>query len=367
MTIDERLREAARDTHRAARAVATDRIPWKARRRPRSVVAIAVCLVVAAIAAPLLLRGGSGAGPSVILDGDSFDTSRVPAEIVDYWSKEGTLESVAGEPGWLCPVRPSVGFTSEVDPSAIPPEISVVLAGATPIETFLQDDGPLCSQPPSLVLLGFADDSRTEATAGMTVWPSLTRFEDTCPLGVCESGDNGRGDSVEDVSINGEGATLYTSGESFKVWWVDRNGVPLYAAGSGISVSELLVLAESFEVDTATHIVEVTLDGAEGLEVVEQGASLGVWLPGHSRTDVYDIEGVSVTVRSRFDRDLTPLTRYSGGVSALRLVDVNESSAVWIPEGGNLLEVQQPGGVLVGIQGAADFDQAIALAEDLRP
>lgn len=368
MTVEERLREAARDAHRAAREVATHRTPKRTSRRPSVSVAVAAFLVVVAIAAPLvLLRGTPGAGPSVMLSGDSFDTSEVDGAVVDYWSKEGTLESVASEPGWLCPVRPSVGYTSEVDPSAIPSELSVELTGATPVDSLFHDDGPLCSQPPSLVMLELANDARTEATAGIAVWPSLARFEDTCPLGDCDSGDGEEGASVEDVSINDKAATLSTNRDSFQLWWVDQNGVPLYGEGSGISRAELLELAESFEADVTTHTVEVTADGVEGLEVVEQGPSVGVWLPGYSRTDIYDVDADSITVRSRFDRGVTPLTRYTGGVSDLRLADVNESAAVWIPEGGNLLEFQLPGDVVVDIQGAADFDQAVALAEDLEP
>lgn len=368
MTIDERLREAARDAHRAAREAATDRIPRRTKRRPGFSVTVAAFVAVLAIAAPLILLGGNpGAGPSGALSGDSFDASGVPGELADYWSKEGTLESVSSESGWLCPIRPSIGYTSDVEPSAIPSELSVTLTGATTVDSFFHDDGPACSQPPSLILLDYADDTRTEATTGMAVWPSLARFEDTCPLGDCDSGDNEEGASVDQVFINDKAATLSINRDSFQLWWIDGNGVPLYAAGSGLSRNEVLDLAETFETNVTTHTVEVTGDGTDGLEVVEQGPSRGVWLPGYSRTDTYDIDGVSITVRSRFDRGLTPLARYSGAVSVLRLADVNGSAAVWIPEGGNHLELQLPGDVAVDIQGAANFDQAVALAEDLRP
>lgn len=368
MSVEERLREAALDAQRAAREVAGEAIPRRYRGSQRFAMAAAAFLVLIAIAAPLvLLRGAPGSGPSVILSGDSFDTSEVPNEVVDYWSKEGTLESVGTEPGWLCPVRPTVGYTSEVDPSAIPRELSVALAGSTPVESFFHDDGPLCSQPPSLVMLEFADDTRTEATAGLAVWPSLARFEDTCPLGDCDSGDNEEGVSVDDVSINDKEATLSVNRDSFQLWWIDPNGVPLYAEGSGISRADILVLAESFEADATMHTVHATVDGAEELEVVEQGPSLGVWLPGYSQTHIYEIDGVTISVRSRFEAGLTPLVRYTGGVSVLRLVDVDGSSAVWIPEGGNLLEVERPGDIVVDIQGAANLDEAMALAKDLQP
>lgn len=367
MSIEQRLREAALDAHRAAREVASERILWKTKARPRFAIAVAAFLVVIAIAAPLvLLRGAPGSGPSVILSGESFDTSEIPNEVVDYWSKEGTLESVGAESGWLCPVRPTVGYTSEVDPSAIPGELSMALAGSTPVESFFHDDGPLCSQPPSLVMLEFSDDTRTEATAGLTVWPSLARFEDTCPLGDCGAGDNEEGVFVDEVSINDDGATLSVNRDSFQLWWVDPNGVPLYAKGSGIPRAELLALAESFEADATTHTVQTTLDGTDGLEIVEQGPSIGVWLQGYSKTDIYEIDGLTISVRSRFDRGLTPLTRYSGGVAVLQLTEVNDSAAVWIPEGGNHLEFEL-GDVIVDIQGAANLDQAIALAEDLQP
>ncbi len=369
MNVDERLREAARDAHRAAREVATDRLPHRMTRRPSfSVAAAAFVVVVIAIAAPLvLLSGAPGAGPSVILSGDSFDTSEVPNDVVDYWSKEGTLESVGTEPGWLCPVRPNVGYTSEVEPSAIPPELTMGLPGSTPVESFFHDDGPLCSQPPSLVMFEFADDTDTEAIAGLTVWPSLSRFEDTCPLGDCGAVDTEEGGSVEEVSINGKEATLSVNGDSFQLWWVDPNGVPLYANGSGILRAELLALAESFEADVTTHTVTTAVDETSGLEIVQQGPSLGVWLPGYSQTDTYEIDGLTISVRSRFDRGLTPLARYSGGVDVLQLTDINDSAAIWIPEGGNLLEFESPGGVIVDVQGAANLEQGIAIAEVLQP
>lgn len=364
MTVDERLREAARDAHRAAAALPDRRVSKSRRAKP--LVTVAAFVLVLAVAVPvLLLQGGEEAGPSAATPGDrNVDTSEIPQEVLDYWSLEGNLESVSDEPGWLCPPKISVGYTAIVDASAIPAALNYELPGQSPTDTYLRDDGPTCNQPAGLVMLAFAGGSQTDATAGMAVWPSTTRFEDTCPPSSCGVGDE-EGASLEGLTINDQPATLHTHNESFRLWWVNEGGVPLYGEASGISRAELLAAAESIEANPATHIVEMNGDIPAEMQVVEQEESLGVWEPGYWRMDVYDIDGASVAVQAQYDSGQTPYSRFASAVSFLDLTDVSGSPAVWIPEGGNFLIFEGSDGVVVHVEGAATIEQANAVAEDL--
>ena len=239
------------------------------------------------------------------------------------------------------------------------------LPGQSPVDTYLRDDGPTCNQPPALVMLAFAGESQTDATAGMAVWPSTTRFEDTCPPGSCGVGDD-QGTTLEDLTVNDQPATLYTHNESFRLWWVVKGGVPLYGEASGISRAELLAAAESIEANPTRHIVEIGGDIPGQMQVVEQQESLGVWEPGYWRMDVYEIDGTSVAVQARYDSSQTPHTRYTAGVAFLDLAEVNESPAAWIPEGGNFLIFQMSDNVIVHVEGSPTLEQAVRVAEDLR-
>ncbi len=365
MTVDDRLREAARDAHRAANELPNRQM--RPSRVPRPLVALAVFALVLVVAVPVvMLQGGAGAGPSASTPDDrSLDTSEIPNEALDYWSMEGTLESIADETGWLCPPKISVGYTAVVEESVIPADLNHELPGQTPHETYLRDDGPTCNQPPALVMLAFTDQSQTAATAGMTVWPSTTRFEDTCPPGSCGVGDD-EGTSLENLSINDQPATLHTHNESFQLWWVDEGGAPLYSEASGISRAELLAAAESMDADPTSHIVDITDEIPGDMQIVEQKESLGVWEPGYWRMDVYDIDGTSVAVEAKYDSGQTPYSRYASAVSFLDLAEVNGSPAAWIPEGGNFLIFEGPNGVVVRIEGAATTEQAIVIAEAVR-
>jgi hypothetical protein len=364
MNVDERLREAARDAHRASKQLQERRVSKS--RVPRPMIAVVAFALVLVVAVPVvILQGGAGAGPSAGTPKDrNVDASEIPREILDYWSKEGNLESIAGEPGWLCPPKPSVGYTAVVDTSGMPADLNYELPGQSPVDTYLRDDGPTCNQPPALVMLAFTDQSQATATAGMTVWPSTTRFEDTCPPGSCSVGDD-EGTSLENLTINDEPAKLKTHNETFQLWWVDKGGVPLYSEASGISRTELLDAAESINADPASHTVDVTGEISGDMQIVEQQVSLGVWEPGYWRMDVYDIDGTSVAVEAKYDSGQTPYSRYASAVSFLDIVEVDGSPAVWIPEGGNLLIFEGPNGVLIHVEGAPTAEQAVEIAKAL--
>lgn len=362
MNVDERLREAARDAHRAAKQQPDRRVSTSG--IPRPLIAVAVFALVLVVAVPVVvLQGGGSAGPSAGTPNDrNVDTSEIPREVLVYWSMEGNLESIADEPGWLCPPKPSVGYTAVVEASTIPSDLNYELPGQSPVETYLRDDGPTCNQPPALVMLAFIDDSQTDAAAGMVVWPTTTRFENTCPPASCGVDEDA---TVDSLSINDQPATLKTRGESLQLWWLDAGGVPLYSEASGISRAELLDAAESINADAASHIVDMTGELPGDMQIMEQQESLGVWEPGYWRMDVYDIDGTSVAVEAKYDSGQTPYSRYASAVSFLDLAEVNDSPAVWIPEGGNFLILEGPNGVLIHIEDAPTNEQAIEIAEAL--
>ena len=225
MTLDEKLREASRDVHHAAKQI-SDR-PLPDRSQPRSVlVAVSAAAFVLVIAVPVVLIRGPGdngllstiasqeptATPATTgTAGETADTSPVPDEVRAYWALDGTLESIGDEPEWLCPAKLNVGFSSIVTASDVPAELSVELAGQAPVESYFRDEGPACNQPPGIVMLAFTDQTGSAATAGMTVYPSVTRFEDTCPPGSCSVAggpEEGSADPspLDDLTINGQPA-----------------------------------------------------------------------------------------------------------------------------------------------------------------
>jgi len=387
MTLDERLREASRDVHQAAKQI-SDR-PLPDRSQPRSIlVAVSAAAFVLVIAVPVVLIRGPGdngllstiasqeptATPATTgTAGETADTSPVPDEVRAYWAREGTLESVGDEPGWLCPAKLNVGFSSIVTASDVPAELSVELAGQAPVESYFRDEGPACNQPPGIVMLAFTDQTGSAATAGMTVYPSVTRFEDTCPPGSCSVAggpEEGSADPspLDDLTINGQPAKIFTHAGSVQLWWVDPNGVPLYAQASGLTRGQMLILAESTTADPATHIVKVGAELPAGLQTIEQEPSVGVWEFGLSRTDVYDIEGTegtSIAISTRYNSGETPYARYAANVEFLELADIDGTKALWIPEGGNFLTFKSAVGVNVSIEGAPTMEDAMQIARDL--
>lgn len=387
MTLDERLREASRDVHQAAEQT-SDR-PLPDRSQPRSVlVAASAAAFVFVLAVPVVLIRGQGdngslstiasheptATPATTGAADeTADTSSVPDEVRAYWALEGTLGSVGNEPGWLCPAKLNVGYSSIVTASDMPAELSVELAGQVPVESYFRDEGPVCNQPPGVVMLAFTDQTGSAATAGMTVYPSVTRFEDTCPPGSCSvagSPEEGSADPspLDDLTINGQPTKLFTHAGLFQLWWVDPNGVPLYAQASGLTRDQMLILAESTTVDPATHLVDIGAELPAGLQTVEQAPSVGVWESGLSRTDVYDIEGTdgtSIAISTRYNSGETPYARYAANVEFLDLADLDGTKALWIPEGGNFLTFKSAAGVHVSIEGALTMEDAMQIARDL--
>jgi hypothetical protein len=387
MTVDERLREASQDVHQAAAQLNDRQLPDRPHRRS-VLVAVSAAAFVLVLAVPVVLIRGQGANGSLSTIAsqeptatpattgtadESPDSSSVPDEVRAYWSLEGTLESVGNEPGWLCPAKLNVGYSSIVTASDIPAELSVELAEQAPVESYFRDEGPVCNQPPGVVMLAFADQTGSAATAGMTVYPSLTRFEDTCPPGSCSvegSPQEGLVDPspLDDLTINGQPAKLFTYAGSFQLWWVDPNGVPLYALASGLTRDQMLTLAESTTADPATHLVNIGAELPAGLQTVEQEPSVGVWESGLSRTDVYDIEGTdgtSIAISTRYNSGETPYARYAANVEFLELADIDGTIALWISEGGNFLSFKSATGVNVNIEGALTKEDAVQIARDL--
>jgi hypothetical protein len=338
------------------------------------VVAAVAFVAVLAVATPLLLLGGVDDAetdgetpvitpPAATPETEEPDASEIPTEVRSYWALEGTLESVGDEPGWLCPPKPSVGYTKTAPPSAIPEELTIDLPSEQSV-TYLRDDGPVCHQPPSLVMLAYTNEADSQASAGLAVWPSTTRFEDTCPQETC-SIDTESGQPLETLTVNEQPARLFEWENSSKLWWVDPNGVPAYAEASGLSRQDLLDAAKSISFDPSEHTASIDGEMPAGLEVVKQGASQGVWEQGVSQMDVYDIDGTSIAVRGQYDSSQTPHSRYASAVAFLQLTDVDGSPAVWIPEGGNFLVLQRSDNIIVYIEGAVTLEDAVRIAEDI--
>ncbi len=242
--IDERLREASRDVHRAADTIADRPLPRQSRRGPVIAAAAGVAIVIAigvpavmtpgpadpgaALSTPVPLDSAPPSEPAAtwvepkVSSEDLGEEAEMPEEVRAYWALQGTLESVGSEPGWLCPAKPNTGYSFVVDASDLPPDLIIELPGQTPVESYFRDDGPICNQPPSLVLMAFTDQTQSEATAGMAVWPSITRFDDWCPPDSCSvvgSPEEGTVEPspLEDLTINSQPARLFTSEESLQL------------------------------------------------------------------------------------------------------------------------------------------------------
>ncbi len=385
-TVEDRLRAASSDVHRAAESLPSRGSP-RLRRSPAVAVAVGV-LGVALLALPIVLTLGGDPPSSASLapsaSEDQLPTSDIPADLLeeagpvlsdvrDYWSLQGTLESVGSEPGWLCPPRPNTGYSYPVDGSSVPSEILFHIPGEPPVTEGFSDSGPTCDQPPALTLLAFSDRSKLDTTAGLAIWPSLTRFEDECPPESCSAvGSPGEGTDtspLEEVTINDRPALLFSYVGTYRLWWEDATGVPLYSVASGVTREELLSVAEAATVDPVDHLVSVPESLPAGLVMVERGPSLGIWQEsfGHGqkfRIDDADIH-VDVTSSVATGRLDTPYTRHAFNVGFSDLVAVNATVGVWIPEGGNHLFFTPAEGVLVSVEGAGSADQAIDIAERL--
>jgi hypothetical protein len=330
----------------------------------------AATLVIALIGIPLLVLGG-GRGPSGTaatnrpVSTTPTDRSEVlPSAVEDYWALQGTLESVDAEPGWLCPALPSSGYTAIVSDRDMPPEFKVSLPGREPVEVFNRDGGPVCRQPHMLVMI-HADGRGpgvTTATAGVVVWPQVTRFEDTCGAGCSFAGG-----PIEEPIINGQPARLqlHTETGHYDLWWVDTSGTPMYAQTSGLTGERVLELVDSITVDPTTHRATVEPGVLGDLEMFSAQPSVGIWERGYWRSASYELEGSTIRIETSRDTSFDPYARFASAIDYLDLVEVGGRPAVWIPEAGNLLRFTNPDGVRISVEGAASVEEAITLAEQL--
>ncbi len=386
-TVEDRLRTAARDVNHAAESI-PDRDSPKMQRSPVLAVAAGV-LGVLVLAMPLFLTGGGNGAEGVAIApptsateqldpdvpaGPQEDGGPVLSEVRDYWSLQGTLESVGSEPGWLCPSRPNSGYTFPVEGSAVPPELLFDLPEQEPIGEMNRDSGPTCDQLPALTLLAFTEAPRLDTTAGVAFWPSLTRFEDECPPESCSvvgspEEDGSDTTPLEELTINDRPALLFNHVGTYRLWWEDQAGVPLYSVASGVTREELLSLAEAATVDPFDHLVSIPETLPAGLEIVERAPGAGVWQESLSHEVKYRIEDEDIHVglsrTGALGRLDTAYTRHASNVGFSDLVGVGDSTGVWIPEGGNFLFFMTDDGVLVSVEGAGSKEQAVEIAEGL--
>lgn len=377
-TIDDRLKRAAEDAHRAASGLEE---PLVRRRtsdkgfRTGLVVSMAIAATVLIIGLPALLLSPEP-GNDVLTEPfpqtptsmpessppeTALDQSDIPPQVAAYWALEGTLDSVGDETGWLCPPKPNSGHTSIVPEDQIPTNLKVSLPEETPQQVFNRDAGPICRQPPVLVLMEFADSTRLSASAGVAIWPQQSRWQDLCPTEADCSFDGG---PIITPTINDQPAELHTHSQAgaHDLWWFDPNGVPLYAEASGISADQLVEIAEAITVDANTHQATVEGDAIPGFEVVSEEPSVGRWETAYWRALSYDIDGASVQVQTRSDTTFNPHALIARNVDGLELADIGATIGVWTPAHGNLLDYKTNNDVVISIEGAPDLTTAIEIA-----
>jgi len=367
-TIEDRLREGARDVQ-AAIANMEQRTLSGSPGRPQPAAAfVGVFLAVLMIGLMVVMLRGESA--SSVNPSRQFGTSdsagtttliekgEIPGAVLEYWALEGTLQSVGDEEGWLCPAISNEGYSRLTDPGQMPPELEVSLPGYEPLEVYSRDHGPVCHQPHVLVMLALTDGETLELAvdAGMTVWPQVSRFED------CE-GCTFVGGPVTELTLNDHPARLHLLAETghISVWWVDPSGTPMYAESSGLDQERVLELVGSIRIDPVTHRARV--DAFQGLQMLSDQESVGVWENGYSRSVIYDIDGNNIQVTTTRNASFNPYARFAPDVEYLELVQVHDRPAVWIPEAGNFLIFGN--GIEISIEGAPTLEEALALAEQL--
>jgi hypothetical protein len=370
MTIDQKLREAARHVHQAAeRTGGLPTQPGQARRRAITTVVVGGLLV--AVTVSLALVGGDGGetetaadqGPDPTVAAPEVEpispSEGVPPPLADYWELEGTLLSVGAEPGWLCPPPPFVGYGSAIEEAEAPSALTVGVEGVAPASVSYSDGGPTCTHAPSLVLAAFEGP---DLAAGVSIWPSVGDFEDMCPPAEC-SVDGG----VEGLVLNGLPATLWTIEDVFRMWWFDANGVPLYLHASGVTRDDLMGL-----IDRGLDYATVPRELPAGLEVMVDQASPGLWHRETQRNARYEIEGAEIIVSTSLGSpaqglDRTALSMATSNVGPdSDLVDLGGRYAWWTGEGGGFLFFETEAGVSVWIDGAPSKEAAIELATRIR-
>jgi hypothetical protein len=374
-TIEDRLREGARDVQAAIANMEQRTLSGSPHRPEPAVAFVAVFLAVLMIGFMVVMLRGESASSVVsqppaqtVTTTSLVDDSGIPRSLLDYWALEGTLESVGDEDVWLCPSWPSVGgYSVQVAEDSIPEEFILSLPDVEPIEVSNWAERPICRQPHVLVLFALAD-GKTLASgvlAGMAVWPQVTRFNDPCCL--TETTMAFVGGPVTEPTINGHPALLHLHAETghISVWWVDASGTPMYAETSGLSQERVLELVGSIDIDPVAHRAAVDADALEDLQVFSDRESVGVWERSYSRAVVYSIDGLEVAVTTSLDASFDAYARFAPYVKGLSIVEVHDRPAVWIPVDSGFLIFSNADDIQVVIHGAPDLDEAIALAEQL--
>ena len=288
----------------------------------------------------------------------------VPLEVAEYWALEGTLESVGGEEGWLCPVRGNLGFTASVEAGEMPRELEVGLPGQEPDMVLNRDNGPSCVQPHLFVMLATSGpESGADYTAGMTVWPQTTRFEDTCGAGCTWVGG-----TAEELTINAQPARLHIGFDGHTdAWWFDASGTPMYAETYGLPRDRVLGLINAITIEPSMRRATVDAEALGDLDVVSNQTSVGFWKSGLWRSAVYNIDGSEIAVDTSYDAAFDPRARFAPFIWTSALVDVDDIPAVWADNGAGytFLEFAIDGGVHITISGFLTSHQSVALAEQL--
>lgn len=340
--------------------------------------------VVALVMLPALLIGSGGGTQSEIQNPTPATTSNPSTSAVsppddnpvqgtgnvlldEYRALDGTLLSIGSEQGWLCPPRVNIGLivSDSVAESELPQTLSFSLAGYAPTTTGSRDDGPICNQPPSVVMLAFEDEQTSAGIAGLTITPTLTRFEDFCPPDECQLEGGPSDPPLEELIINGSPAWLNTYLGDIRIWWNDSDGTPLFGEASGLTREQVLDTVGMVHTDIKDRMVEVGGSLPAGLEVVYQEPSIGVWDRGLSLARTFEVDGAQVQISTSFDSSKTPLSWYASNVDNLELVTTGTGDALWISEGGGFLYFTTDGGVSVWIEGLPSKELALQLATNL--
>ena len=359
-----------------------DRSPRRTGRRPL-VVAMGAAVATLILSVPVVFLGGDGSdvrGPAISPDpvttvatspvvaneplwaSYGIDETEIHPEVRDYWALQGSLGSLGDEDGWLCPVKGNFGYAFMAPEESVPDDLVFADLERDEQQRWYRDNGPSCVQPHLLVLLATPDPNLFPASAGMTVWPSTTRFFDLCDPESC-----GTSAESSDVVIAGQPALLLTHdyGGDHELWWTDVSGVPLYARASGLTGERVVELATAITVDALAHGALIDPAALDDLRVVSSQTRAGVWESGLSRSVVYNIDGAAVAVKTRYDSAFDPTATLAENVTFLELVELSDRFAVWVPEGGNFLSFRLSDWVMVSIEGAPSAQLAIAIADSI--
>lgn len=339
-----------------------DEIVWKVRPVPQPkqfrlgwIMGIGVSLVIALSTAVVISQSFDQPNPSLERPSISSDSPQVPNDVQEYWGMNGQLLAIGSEAAWICPARPSSGFSTSVSSDVIPNELRFNLAGFEnqSVSQTVYNYGPRCEQPALVALASSLDlnDGRS-----IIIFPAPD-VEGGCigPDLMCSSIGK-----MEDVLVGGsEGEASLSSEFNFILLkWNTSNGYPLQAAAFGMELGEVTEIAELVEVDGDGNLRNLPSGSLNGMEIYEPRTSRGVWKSDIVNAKVYEINDQSIQVSTRF-RESFSVFQFPNS----EIIELDGSLAVWLEGAGGFLMFSGPNDVVVTIEGTDNRTLAVQLAQ----